>query len=125
MCEKEEIDLEEFVRKNKEKIEKILKEDHGTLREKIEPQKEKIEGALKGIMSLLLDPKVQIHFVKAGMELLSGVEELIKKAPLPEDMKENVGKACEMKDKMVNNIMNEMDQRSKSKEDKMKKIDVE
>jgi hypothetical protein len=126
MCN-DDIDIEEFVKKNREKIESILKEQKGSFREKFEPQKEKVEDAMKGVLSLFLDPKIQIHFIRAGMEFLHGVEAIVKKAPLPDDIKETMDKASAMKDRIVEDIVNEMDPKAKpkDKEKKMKKIDVE
>jgi len=124
MCDNNHTDLEEIVRMNREKIEEILKAQK---KEKFEPKKEKAEEAMKGILSLFLDPKIQMHFVRAGMEFLYGIEEIVKGAPLPDEMKETVNKACEMKDNIVKGIVNEMDPKAKpkDKEKKMKKIDVE
>jgi len=133
MCDKDGIDLEEIVRKNREKIEKILKDQKGSFKEKADSTKEKAEDALKGILSLFLDPEIQMHFIRAGMEFLHGIEEIVKNAPMSDNMKDTVEKACEMKDKIIDAVANEMDPKSKpkdkpkdkDKDKKMKKIDVE
>ena len=126
MCN-DEIDIEEFVKKNKEIIEKILKEQKGSFKEKVEPQVEKAENTVKEVLGLFFNPEIQKHFVKAGMEFLAGVEEFLKKAPMPDNMKETVEKACDAKDAFVKDIVCEMndDCKAKTKDKKMKKIDVE
>ena len=114
--------LEELVKAHREKIEKILKEqDAAEFKEG-----PKAEDTLKSILSLFLDPEVRGHFVKAGIEILSGIEQLLKSAPMPDDMKQNVEKACDITDKVVNNIVKEVcpDKKPKGKKT-MKKIDVE
>jgi hypothetical protein len=122
--------LEELVRTQREKIEKILKEQKKgeTLRDKAEPKKKEAEEILKSVLTLFINPDVQGHFVKAGIEFLSGVEQLIRNAPLPEDMKKNVNTACEMKDMFVKEVVTAMDEskpKDKDKKKNMKKIDVE
>jgi hypothetical protein len=151
MCN-DDFDFEDFVKKNKEKIEKILKEenegkdpsDDYTVHDGSEdndcfggkfPFKldlgpfEKIGDAFKEVVSLLLEPKVQIHFIRAGKELFSGIEEMIKSAPIPEEMKEMMDKAHKVKDKIVEDLAEEFDPEAKKekkpKGKKMKKIDVE
>jgi hypothetical protein len=61
------------------------------------------------------------------MEFLAGVEEFLKKAPMPDNMKETVEKACDAKDAFVKDIVCEVnvDCKAKTKDKKMKKIDVE
>jgi len=106
MCNMDDHDLEDFVRKNKEKIEKILRESK-------EPEKqeqgafEALGDAMKGIFSLLLDPKVQMHFIKAGKEFFTGIEEIVKNAPLPDEMRATVDKAVEFKDKVIDGLAGE------------------
>ena len=126
MCEKE-MDIEEFVKKNKEKIEKILNEQKSSFKEKAEPQMKKAEDVVTGVLSLFLDPEIQKHFVKAGFEVLAGVEEFLKKAPMPDKMKETFDKASGAKETFVKDVMCEVnpDCKVKNKDKKMKKIDVE
>jgi len=131
MCGDNEIDIEEFVKKHKEEIEKILKEQEegGGIKIDIGPL-DKMGDAVKGMMSMFFDPKIQMHFIRAGKEFFSGIEEMMKNAPFPDEMKEKVNKAYEMKDRMKD-IMNDPEPESKpkgkdkEKEKKMKKIDVE
>jgi len=109
MCNMDDHDLEDFVRKNREKIEKILKDcDKGPEKEEHGPF-EVLGDAMKGIFSLLLDPKVQMHFIKAGKELFTGFEEIVKNAPLPDEMRATVDKVVEFKDKIVDGLAGETD----------------
>ncbi|MCL2712414.1 MAG: hypothetical protein FWD37_03960 [Methanomassiliicoccaceae archaeon] len=127
MCN-DDIDIEEFVKKNREAIEKILKEqDTSAFKEKADAQKEKAEEVLKGVIGTILNPDIQRHFVKAGMEFLSGIEELLKSAPFPEKVKETVEKAYEAKETFVKDVVCDLnpDCKIKNKEKKTKKIDVE
>jgi len=125
MCDDKEIDIEEFVKKNREKIEEILKQREGSFRDRFEPKKEKAEDAMRSLLALLFNPDVQKHFIKAGVEVLSGIGEIIKNAPMPEEMKQNVDKAYNAKDKVVKDIVDEM-AAPKSKEKRAsKKIEVE
>jgi len=121
----DDMDIEEFVKKNKEMIEAILKAQKEKFKEKAEPQKQKAEDAVKGMISLILDPEIQRHFVKAGMEVLSGIEEILKKAPMPDKMKETVEKACDARETFVRDVMCEVNTDCKMKPKKTKKIDVE
>ena len=118
--------LEELVRTQREKIERILREQKEDAGEEAEPKK---EDTLRSVLSVLLNPEVQSHFVKAGIEILSGIEQLIRNAPMSENMKQNVERACDFKDRIVNDIVKEADPdkkpESKKKDKKMKKIDVE
>ena len=123
MCN-DDMDLEDFVKKNKDEIERILKEQDDTFKVKFDVKKDKAEDAVKTVLSLFLNSDVQKHFVKAGIEFLSGVEVLIRNAPLPDEMKENIDKACDVKDKMVKDIVGEFG-KPKNKEKKTKKIEVE
>jgi hypothetical protein len=165
MCN-DDMDIEEFVKKNKKKIEEILKAQEKNDKEKADKDKkeeakgkdddkehdgpfEAIGGMMKGFLFVLLDPKVQRHFIHAGKEFFDGVEEMIKNAPLPDDVKETVDSVREFKDRIVNEIIHEMDHdakndskskeknskdkekdskgkdKDKDKDKKMKKIDVE
>ncbi|MDR2866775.1 MAG: hypothetical protein LBV13_05190 [Methanomassiliicoccaceae archaeon] len=119
--------LEFLVRTQRDKIEKILKAQKDSVKEKMGPQKEKIEDALKAGTSLFFNPEIQRHFVKAGMEFLAGMEELIRNIPMPDFMKETMHKASESKDIIVKDIANEKDaeKKQKTEDSKMKKIDVE
>ena len=126
--------LEWIVRTQKDKIEGIInkqketfKEQKETFKEQMAPKKEKIDETMKGFMSMLLNPEIQKHFVRSGIEFLSGIEELIKNAPMPEFMKENVEKACDAKDEVVKDMAKEFAKEDEPKKTnkKMKKIDVE
>jgi hypothetical protein len=134
MC-KDDIDLEEIVRNNKEKIEEILRSFEGggaSFKIDLGPL-DKVGDAMKGMFSMFFDPRTQMHFVRAGKELFAGIEEMIKNAPLPDEMRETVNKAREMKDSIINNFTGakEEDPKPKGKEKEkekgkeMKKIDVE
>jgi len=122
MCDKEP-DMEEFVKKNREMIEAILK----TQKEKAGSQKKKAEETMDGLLGLILNPEIQRHFVKAGMEFLAGIEGLLRNAPFPDKMKETVGKACDAKDAFMKDVVCEEnpDCKIKNKEKKTKKIEVE
>jgi len=118
--------LEALVKAQRSKIEKILNDQKASMKEKIEPKKEKAEETVKSVLSLFFNSEVQRHFVKAGIEFLSGVGEMIKNAPMSEDMRENVCKVCNMKDKIVKDATDEINSKQKANKDKkMKKIEVE
>jgi len=123
MCD-EKVDIEDFVKKNMGEIELILKAQKESFKEQANTQKEKAEDTLKGVLSLILDPEIQRHFVKAGMEVLSGIEEILKKAPMPDKVKETFEKACDAKEKFVKDVVCEENPDCKIKK-KTKKIDVE
>ncbi|MCL2608134.1 MAG: hypothetical protein FWD92_06250 [Methanomassiliicoccaceae archaeon] len=115
--------LELLVKAQRDKVEKMLNAQKESIKEKIEPKKEKAEEAIKSMLSLVFSPGVQGHFVKAGIEFLSGVEEIIKNAPMPDSVRENVCKACDLKDKVKDAVGDIGKQKTKDK--KMKKIEVE
>jgi hypothetical protein len=147
MCN-DDLDIEDFVKKNRKKIEEILKKEDNSNEDASDDEHqhteipfggfkidlgpmEKIGDAMKEMISLFLDPKVQKHFIKAGKEIFTGIEEMIKNAPIPEEMKDAMDKAHEMKDKIVDDLASEFgpeakkEKEKKAKGKKMKKIDVE
>jgi hypothetical protein len=98
------------------------------LKAEIGSQKEKAEDAFKSVISLFFNPDIQKHFVKAGMEILAGVEEAIRNMPFPDFVKETMDKASDTKDEIVKDVMCESNPNCKvkqTKNKKMKKIDVE
>ena len=112
MCD---IDIEQFVKENREKIEEILK-----------AQKEKnteTEETLKGVFATLMKPEIQRHFLRAGIEVLSGIEAMLRNVPMSDEMKEKAHKA---KETFVKEVMCEIRPGcKKTSNKKMKKIDVE
>jgi len=118
--------LEALVKVQRAKVEKILNDQKASIKEKIEPKKEKAEESFKSLLSLFFSPEVQGHFVKAGISFLSGIGEMIKNVPMSDEMKENVCKACTLKDKIVKDAAADIDSKQKTNKDKkMKKIEVE
>ena len=119
-------ELERMIKEQREMIEKLMEAQKSSFKSTIEPKKEKAEEFMKAMLSLFTNPEIQKHFVKAGMEFLSGIEEAIKAIPLPDNVKEGIGKASEIKDTFVRDVVCEMNPVCKYKTGKkMKKIDVE
>jgi hypothetical protein len=120
--------LEYLVRTEKDKVEKILKAQKETVKEKLGPRKDRAEDAFRSLVAMFLNPDIQKHFVKAGMEILSGVEEAIKVMPMPDFVKEAMGKASDAKDAIMKDVVCDSNPHCKvkvNKDKKMKKIDVE
>ena len=119
-------DLERIIREQREIIDKLIDAQKASLEATAESKKDKIESTLKTMVAPLMNPEVQKHFVKAGMELISGIEELVRSAPLPDSVRGNVDKACDAKDALMRDVVCEMNPVCKYKTGKkMKKIDVE
>ncbi|MDR0778919.1 MAG: hypothetical protein LBE48_05755 [Methanomassiliicoccaceae archaeon] len=115
--------LKYLAKKEKKKVEELLTQI--PLKVDIGPQKEKAEDAFRSIISLFFNPEIQKHFVKAGIEILSGVEEAIKNMPMPDFVKETMNKASETKDEMKKDFCDSNPDCKVKKDKKMKKIDVE
>ena len=122
-------DIEKFVKENMEEIERILKAQKSSFKEKTEQKKEKAEEMMKSFASLFFSPDIQRHFVRAGIEFLSGVDELIRSAPMPGFVKETMEHAHETKETIKDEVKKDADAKNKAakpdKDKKIKKIDVE
>jgi len=126
MCDNNTEELERMIKEQREMIEKLIEAQKASFKEATEPKKEKAEDAMKTIMSIITNKEIQKHFVKAGMEFLSGIEELIKAIPFPDSVKEKMDRASEAKDEFVRDVVCELSPVCKQKTGKkMKKIDVE
>jgi hypothetical protein len=120
--------LKYLMKKEKKKVEEIFKDQNSAFKIKIEPEKEKAEDAFKSIVSIFFNPDIQRHFVKAGIEFLSGVEETIKNMPFPDFVKETMNMASETKDEIMKDVCDSNPNckvKPKDKDKKIKKIDVE
>jgi len=119
--------MENVFSAQKETMENMFSAQKGAFKEKMGPAKEKFDDTMKGFVSMIMNPEIQKHFVRSGIEFLSGIEEMIKNVPMPEFMKENVEKACDAKDEVVKDMAKEFvkDDGPKTTNKKMKKIDVE
>ena len=128
MCDNDRTEeLEKIIKEQKEMIDKLINAQKSSFKEKIEPKKEKVDDAMKAMFSIFTNKEVQRHFVKAGVEFLSGIEALIKAVPVPDNVKETMKKASEAKDDFVKDVVDELNS-SKQKaagKKKIKKIDVE
>ena len=128
MCDNEK-DIEKFVKENTEEIERILKAQKGSFKEKAEQKKEKAEETMKSFFSLFFSPDIQRHFVRAGIEFLSGIDELMRSAPMPGFVKETMERAHETKETIKDEVKKDADAKNKAakpdKDKKIKKIDVE
>jgi hypothetical protein len=120
--------LEYLVRTERDKVEKILKAQKEAVKEKMESQKDRAEDAFKSVAAMLFNPDIQKHFVKAGMEVLSGIEEAIKVMPMPDFVRDTMSKASDAKDTIMKDVVCDSNPQCKvkvNKDKKMKKIDVE
>jgi len=78
--------LKAFVKKNEAKIVELLKEAPS----KIEKKVDKGKDVAKGVFEAAMSKDVQQHFMKAGMEFMLGMAELMKAMPIPDDIKSMV-----------------------------------
>jgi len=128
MCDNDRTEeLEKIIKEQKEMIDKLINAQKASFKETFEPKKEKVDDAMKAMFSIITNKEIQRHFVKAGVEFLSGIEELIRAVPVPDNVKETMKKASEAKDDFVKDVVDELNS-SKQKaagKKKMKKIDVE
>jgi hypothetical protein len=114
MCD---TDIEQFVKDNREKIEEIL------ARAEKDPGR-KVEDAMKKVFAALMSPEVQKHFLRAGLEAISGIEAIVRNIPVPDKMKDAADKAREAREN-VKDVMCEVKGCKTSKGKKVKKIEVE
>ncbi len=110
----EDPELEKFVRDNKEMLEKFLAQEKSLFKETMTSEREKAERLIEdqsakakeaalGVVSMFADPVVQKHFMAVGMELLLGVDAMLKAAPLPDNVKEAMDTAKSMGDDTLDN----------------------
>ena len=111
MCD---TDIEQFVKENREKIEEILS------RSEKDPGR-KAEERMKKVFAAFMSPEVQKHFLKAGLEALSGIEAIIRNVPVPDKAAEKAREARET----VKDVMCEVKGCKPSKGKKVKKIEVD
>ena len=125
--------LEALVMSQRAKIEKILNEQKASFKEKFEPEKKKAEEAVGSILALFMDPNVQRHFMKAGIEFFAGIDELFRNIPTPDFVKDAMKNAQDAENerpegnvKAENNAKaDDAPKKKQTKSKKMKKIDVE
>ncbi|MCL2890931.1 MAG: hypothetical protein FWF40_03455 [Methanomassiliicoccaceae archaeon] len=132
MCDERTEELERMVKEQKEMIDKLMEahgHDHGpSLKDTIDSKKEKADETFRSVFAIFTNKEIQRHFVKAGMEFLSGIEEIIKAIPVPDSVREKMDMAAEAKDDFVKDVVCDLNPSCKYKsasKKKMKKIDVE
>jgi len=128
MCDSNTEELERIIKEQKEMIEDLINSQKASFKETMGNEKKKADETFKAMFSIFTNKEIQRHFVKAGMEFLSGIEELIKAVPIPDNIKEKMDKASEAKDDFVKDVVCDLNPSCKYKsagKKKMKKIDVE
>jgi len=129
MCDNDRTEeLEKIIREQKKMIDDLMNNQQTSFKVKVETEKKKADEALKSMVSIFTNKDIQRHFVRAGMEFLSGIEELIKTIPFPDNVKETMDKAYEAKDDIVREVCDlnpSCKYKATGTKKKMKKIDVE
>lgn len=90
-----ESELEEFVKENREMLEKLLEKTRGDeCSEKIHGAKDKAktkaEEKMKEVVYFATNPEMHSHFMAAGFQFMMGVNAAIKAMPLPDFVKESI-----------------------------------
>lgn len=129
-------ELEKFFSENRDMIEKLLKEEKEMIKDTFEEEKEKMEALLEeqkdkakeaaqGVVNMITDPDVQKHFMAVGLELLMGINALMKAAPMPDSVKEMVDKAEDVRKSASDNFCkNNPDCNKKPKPAAPEKIEI-
>jgi 2-hydroxy-3-keto-5-methylthiopentenyl-1-phosphate phosphatase len=129
MCDERTEELERMVKEQREMIDKLMAAHGSSFKDTIESKKEKADETFKSVFAIFTNKEIQRHFVKAGMEFLSGIEEIIKAIPVPDSVREKMDMATEAKDDFVKDVVCDLNPSCKYKaaagKKKMKKIDVE
>jgi len=99
----EDPELERFFRENKDMVERLLKEEKEIFSKMLKEKKAKYEDFAKQsdkkketaqqMMGAFMDPEVQKHFMKMGMEFMMGMSALVQASPIPDMFKDMAGKA--------------------------------
>ncbi len=108
-------EIERFFSENKEMIERLLREEKEIFistfeqeKEKVgelmDEQKDKAKEMAQGVVNMVTDPEVQRHFMAVGMELLMGMNALMRAAPVPDTVKDMMDKAEEMRKTTADNF---------------------
>ncbi len=140
-------EFEEFVKANREKIEKLMKEDStefldvaekavvkGVKKAKCKAEKlcndetdasEEIKQRAKEITNAVFDPEVQKHFMRMGVEFALGMSALFDAMPKPDFMKEAADKASKNKEKLSKEFCDANPNCARKKKSSVKKINIE
>lgn len=138
--ETSEEELIEFVKANREKIEKLLDyaeektiENGKRFKTKTEEfckknnetcDAECIKGQAKEFAKAVFDPEVQRHFMRMGMEFALGMSALFDAIPKPDVVKDAKEKASEVKTELSKEFCDANPNCSKKKKQAVKKIEV-
>lgn len=104
-------ELEKFVRENRDMIEKFLKAEGESFKERYYAEKSRAETAMndqkekvRELIGVFTDPEVQRHFMMAGFELFMGINAIMKAAPVPDAFKDIVDKTEEARVSAMENV---------------------
>jgi len=128
MCNDNTEELERIIKEQKEMIDKLIEAQRTSFRDTAGSNRERVDDAFRSVLSIFTNKEIQKHFVKAGMEFLSGIEELIKAVPVPDSVREKMDMATEATDDFVKDVVSDINTSYKQKatgKKKIKKIDVE
>lgn len=101
-------EFEDFVRKNRDLIERMIELQKGSVHDFADAEKAiaveaysqardaadrgrvRTEDALRAAISTITDPEVQRHFMNMGLEFFMGMSALMQRAPMPDAVREGI-----------------------------------
>ena len=106
MTEFNDEEMIEFIRRNKERVAELLKDEKvfaedlageaknsaekaaEKVKEKVSHGKERAEETAKDIYKAIMNPEAHRHFVRMGLELFMGLSAIMEKMPMPKPIRE-------------------------------------
>ncbi len=94
-------EMEDFFNENREFIEALIEKEKKAAEEAFEKKmdgarqhadrtKRNAEDAFRQIYKTAMDPEIQRHFMKAGFEIIMGINAAMRSMPVPDFMKEEM-----------------------------------
>lgn len=75
--------LEDLIRREKREAERVHRKNKDKVREKVNRAKRDTKTSMRQTFDALTDPDIQVHFMTAGFEFMTGLNALIREMPQP------------------------------------------
>lgn len=75
--------LEDLIRREKREAERVHRKNKDKVRKKVNRAKRETKASMRQTFDALTDPDIQVHFMTAGFEFITGLNALIREMPQP------------------------------------------
>lgn len=117
-------DAESLFDDEKTRAEDMFRTNKGKVDEYVDNKKAKAEEVAFGMFTAVANPVVQRHFIKMGMELMMGIDEMVKAMPMPETVKKTWESATDVRDTFTDSYC-DVNPRCQTKKKAAEKIELE